>query len=213
LHQAALDAGYRAVDSTSVHITNVPHDRDITAIMERQFCSQVMAADLRDIGAYRRGADVWLVMAAPFSPPSPLQQDEIARRVLELTNQARSHARRCGSIALPAAAPLTQAPALEQAALAHSRDMAANDYLAHSGRDGSTPGERVTRLGYRWRIVGENLASGVLTPEEAVKGWIDSPPHCENLMSSRFSQMGVAYTANASSEGGIFWTQVFASPR
>jgi uncharacterized protein YkwD len=212
LHEATAAAGYRAIDSTSVHITNVPHDRDLALMMERQFCSRVMAGDLQDIGAYRRGADVWLVMAAPFSPPSPRQQGEIAHRVLELTNQARSQARRCGNVALPAAPPLTQAPALEQAALEHSRDMAANDYLAHGGRDGSTPAERLTRTGYRWRIVGENLASGVLTPEEAVKGWIASPPHCENLMSSRFSQMGAAYAVNASSAGGIFWTQVFAAP-
>jgi uncharacterized protein YkwD len=213
LHNATAGAGYRAVDSTSVHITNVPHDRDVALILERQFCPQVMGADLHDIGAYRRGTDVWLVMAAPFSPPSPQEQDEIGRRVLELTNQARSRARRCGGVAFPAAPPLTHAPALEQAALEHSRDMAANDNLAHSGHDGSTPAERVTRMGYRWRIVGENLASGVLTPEEAVNGWIASPHHCENLMSPRFRQMGVAYAVNAAAEGGIFWTQVFAAPR
>jgi uncharacterized protein YkwD len=174
---------------------------------------QVSERTLRDIGAYRRGPNIWLLVATPFSPPAPGDRDVISRRVLELTNQARSQARRCGSVAFPAAPPLVLAPILEGAALEHSRDMAAYDYLDHTGHDGSTPAARVTRTGYKWRLVGENLASGIMTPEEAVRGWVGSPHHCENLMDSRFTQMAVGYATNTSSVGGIFWTQVFGTPR
>ncbi len=202
------------MNSAAVQITNVPDDRDVTRIVAHQFCAQVTGKDLKDIGAYRRGPDIWLVVAAPFAPPAPEDRRAIGRRVLELTNQARSRARRCGSEWFAAAPPLMPAPApLERAALEHSDDMARHDYMDHTGRDGSTPADRVTKSGYRWRTIGENLASGVMTPEDAVNGWVDSPHHCENLMSPRFTQMAVAYAVNPSSSGGIYWTQVFGTPR
>jgi uncharacterized protein YkwD len=214
LQIAARKAGYRSVTSASVQISNVPDDREVERIVARQFCSQITARDLKDIGAYRRGADVWVMVASPFTPPAPADRQAISRRVLELTNQARAHARRCGSEAFPAAPPLTLAPsALERAAVEHSEDMANHNYMDHTGRDGSTPADRVTRTGYKWKAIGENLASGILTPEDAVNGWVGSPHHCENLMSARFTQMSVAYAANTASSGGIYWTQLFGTPR
>jgi uncharacterized protein YkwD len=213
LQNAAKKAGYRSVTSAAVQISNVPDDREVERIVARRFCAQITGKDLRDIGTYRRGADVWLLVASPFTPPAPTDRQAISRRVLELTNQARAHARRCGSEAFPAAPPLVLAPsALERAAVEHSQDMANHNYMDHTGRDGSTPADRVTRTGYKWKAIGENLASGILTPEDAVNGWVGSPHHCENLMSARFTQMSVAYAVNASSNGGIYWTQLFGTP-
>ena len=214
LQNAARKAGYRSVTSAAVQISNVPDDRDVERIVARQFCAQITGRDLKDIGTYRRGGNVWVMVAAPFTPPSPGDSRAISRRVLELTNQARAHARRCGSEAFPAAPPLELAPsALERAAVEHSQDMANHNYMDHTGRDGSTPGDRVTRTGYKWRAIGENLASGILTPEEVVSGWVGSPHHCENLMTARFTQMSVAYAVNTASNNGIYWTQLFGTPR
>jgi uncharacterized protein YkwD len=214
LQNAAKKAGYRSVTSASVQISNVPDDRDVERIVARQFCAQITAQDLRDIGTFRRGPDVWVLVAAPFSPPAPGDRQAISRRVLELTNQARAHARRCGFEFFPAAPALALAPpTLERAALEHSQDMAQHNYMDHTGLDGSTPADRVTRTGYKWRTIGENLASGIMTPEDAVNGWVGSPHHCENLMSARFTQMAVAYAVNPASNGGVYWTQVFGTPR
>jgi uncharacterized protein YkwD len=213
LQNAARKAGYRAVTSASMQISNVPDDRDVERIVARRFNAQICDHSLRDIGAYRRGPDVWLLVASPFSPPAPADRQDISHRVLELTNEARSHSRRCGWASFPAAPLLVLAPLLEHAAAEHSQDMAAHDYMDHTGRDGSSPADRVTRTGYKWRTVGENLASGIMTPEEVVKGWVGSPHHCENLMSAQFTQMAVAYAVNPSSGGGIYWTQVFGTPR
>lgn len=214
LKNASVNAGYRAINSASVQITNVPDDHDISRIVARQFCEQITGRDLRDIGAYRRGPDIWLVVAAPFNPPSAWDRQKISRRVLELTNQVRSQPRRCGSGYFPAVPPLTLAPAqLELAAREHSDDMANNDYMDHTGRDGSTPADRITRTGYQWRTIGENLASGVMTADEVVSGWTGSPHHCENLMSPRFREMAVAFAVNPASRGGVYWTQVFGTPR
>ena len=75
------------------------------------------------------------------------------------------------------------------------------------------PAERATRAGYRWRVVGENIASGQATPEQVVEEWIGSAHHCANLMSPDFTEMGVGFAANSTSAGGIYWSQVFAAPR
>jgi uncharacterized protein YkwD len=213
LNAATAASGYRSVSSATVHITNVSDDHDIARIVARQFCGQVTDPKLKDIGTYRSGTDVWFVIAVPFAPPDPKDRETIAHRVLDLTNEARSHARRCGRSLFAAAAPLMLAPVLESPALEHSKDMAAHDDLSHTGHDGSSPADRVTRSGYKWSHVGENLASGMISPEEVVNGWVGSPHHCENIMNPKFSQMAVAYSVNARSSGGIFWTQVFGTPR
>ena len=214
LQNAAKMAGYRSVNSAAVQISNVPDDRDVERIVARQFCAQVTARDLKDIGTYRRGADVWVMVAAPFIPPSPGDRQAISRRVLALTNEARAHARRCGREMFPAAPPLVLAPStLDRAASEHSQDMANHNYMDHTGRDGSTPADRVTRAGYKWKAIGENLASGILTAEDVVSGWVGSPHHCENLMDPRFTQMAVAYAVNKASNNGIYWTQLFGTPR
>ncbi len=214
LQNAAMKAGYRPVNSAAVQISNVPDDRDVERIIARQFCAQVSARDLKDIGTYRRGPDVWVMVASPFMPPSPSDRRAISRRVLQLTNEARARARKCGREMFPAVPPLVLAPsALDRAAAEHSQDMANHNYMDHTGRDGSTPADRVTRTGYKWKAIGENLASGILTAEDVVSGWVGSPHHCENLMDPRFTQMSVAYAVNPASNNGIYWTQLFGTPR
>ena len=96
----------------------------------------------------------------------------------------------------------------------HSEDMAHNNYFSHSGRDGSTLSQRVERAGYRYRANGENIAAeGQMNAKHAVAGWIKSPAHCANLMNPAYTDMGVAYAVNTSSEMGVYWTQVFGTPR
>jgi uncharacterized protein YkwD len=84
--------------------------------------------------------------------------------------------------------------------------------MEHTGRDGSSPAQRVTRSGYRWRATGENLASGVMTPEEVIAGWLESPDHCANLMDPAFSEMGVGFGVNPRDERGVYWALEFGRP-
>ena len=92
---------------------------------------------------------------------------------------------------------LTLSATLTKAAAAQAADMAANNYMGHRGSDGSEVGERVTRTGYRWSSVGENVAAGQPDAETVVKAWLDSPGHCENIMGPQFREMGVAFVAGA----------------
>ena len=213
LPDASRHAGYRAANSAAVQISNVPGDRDVQRILEQRYCVQIVTPTLRDVGTFRRGADVWLVVAAPFAPPAPAARGAVSREVLELTNKVRARGRNCGSRWFAAAPPLLAAPpTLTAAAAIHSQDMAQHDYLDHTGRDGSTPAQRVSRSGYRWQSIGENLAAGTMSARETVEGWTGSAHHCENLMDPRFTQMAVAYAVNPASAAGVFWTQLFATP-
>ncbi len=213
LPDASRQAGYRAANSAAVQISNVPSDHDVQRILEQRYCVQIVTPTLREAGTFRRGADVWLVVAAPFAPPAPAARSAVSHEVLELTNKVRARGRRCGSRWFAAAPPLVAAPAtLTAAAADHSQDMAQHDYLDHTGRDGSTPAQRVTRSGYRWQFIGENLAAGTMSARESVDGWTGSAHHCENLMDPRFTQMAVAYAMNPASAAGVFWTQLFATP-
>jgi uncharacterized protein YkwD len=138
----------------------------------------------------------------------------VNRQILALVNAARAAGRRCGSRYFPPVGPLSLSASLTGAALAHSHEMAAYGEFDHRGHDGSTPSLRVQRAGFgAYRIVGENIAAGPMTPAEAAAGWLASPPHCENIMDGRFTQIGIAYAANLGSEAGLYWTQDFATPR
>jgi len=133
--------------------------------------------------------------------------------VLRLVNDARSRPRRCGSETFGAARPLTVNAHLERAALLHSREMARHSFMGHLGRDGSTPGERVTEAGYRWSTVAENVAAGQQTADEAVAAWISSSGHCANIMTAKYAEMGVASAINRKDRYGVYWTLNLAAPR
>jgi uncharacterized protein YkwD len=212
--QAALDAaGYRAARSVMIHVSGGSGARSIAGFVASNYCASLLDAAYREIGIHRSRRDTWIVLAAPFAPPDPGAADSVARRVLELVNEARMQSRMCGDSRYASAGLLKLNATLSRVALGHAADMAQHGYLAHEGRDGSTAAERVTRADYRWRSVGENIASGPTTPEAVVAGWLGSPGHCANLMAPQFIEMGVAYAVNRESRAGIYWAQVFAAPR
>ena len=213
LERAELHAGYRAARSLWIRLSGADDDAAVERMVGERFCGSISDPNLRHIGAYGNGGSgLWIVVAQPFITPPEKDAATVSRLVLALTNQARAHARTCGWRRFPPAPPLSLAPALARAARAHSQDMARHGFFSHGGRDGSTPGERVTRAGYRWKLVGENIASGIRTPREVVAGWLASPHHCANIMTAGFRQMGVGFAVNPASAQVIDWTEDFATP-
>jgi uncharacterized protein YkwD len=210
LKDAMKDAGYRAVQASVLKVSG--SDAAILGNLAQGGCKDVTNPLYRDVGITERDGKAWIVLAAPLVPPATSDAPSVSRRVLELVNEVRSKSRRCGWKRFQAAPALTLSDALMRAASVQASDMAARSALTHTGGDGSTPAVRATRAGYRWRFVGENIASGQATPEQVVAEWLDSPHHCANLMSVDFSEMGVAWTADPKSTGAIYWAQVFGSP-
>jgi uncharacterized protein YkwD len=212
LREAEQRAGYHAASSFSVSISAVPAGGDVSHILATQFCAQVTNPSFGEVGSWRQGSQVWIALAEPFAPPKAAQHAAIAARVLELVNAARAHARRCGAHSFAAAAPLRRNALLELAALAYAQDMARYGYMDHTGRDGSSPQQRIGAAGYSWVEAGENLASGVMSADAVVDGWLHSPGHCANLMEPAYSEMGVAFAVNARDAAGIYWALEFGRP-
>jgi len=214
LHDALAAVGYFATQSSALHLSGAVNDAQISRALTGHYCATLADPQLRDIGIERRGRELWMVLAAPISLPGSRDAASIGRQVLLLVNEARAAGRRCGGQYFPSVPALTLQPNLTEAALVHSRDMAEHGEFDHRGHDGSTPAQRVAHAGYGdYRIVGENIAAGAVSAEEVMRGWLASPPHCENIMDARFTQIGIAFAANVKTAEGIYWTQDFAAPR
>src|SRR5438128_1657061 len=81
---------------------------------------------------------------------------------------------------------------LMQAAQLQADQMAAKQHMAHDLPGTRYPGldDRLTAVRYTWRASGENVAEGYSDANSVVNGWMKSPGHRENIVSTRFTEMG-----------------------
>jgi uncharacterized protein YkwD len=208
---AASLSGYNAQITSGLHVTGP--ESSLLQILRHSGCRTLTDKSVRDIGQYRRGFDTWLLLAAPYVVPSTAQAQVLAARALQLVNEARARGARCGDHAFGPAPPVRLSGTLAGVALGHATDMAEHDYFEHEDREGHSPADRVRAIGYREVLVGENIAYGPQSAEEVVKGWLESPGHCENIMDPRFAEMGIAYAAGQAVRHGLYWVQLLAEPR
>ncbi len=90
-------------------------------------------------------------------------------------------------------------PAMDLAR-AKSQDMVDRNYFAHEDPvDGSYMCQQLQI--YSWNV-GENIASGQTTPAQVVDGWMNSPGHRANILSSDYKYIGVGFV-------NYKWTQMF----
>jgi len=102
--------------------------------------------------------------------------------------------------------------ALEAAARSQANLMAGKDQLAHNL--GLTLRERVSAAGYDG-AVGENIAGGQQSLQQAIEGWLNSPGHRATLLSDKFTEFGlaVAYVPSGrKSRFGIYWCFIAGGP-
>ncbi|HEY5809090.1 MAG TPA: CAP domain-containing protein [Povalibacter sp.] len=213
LREALSRVNYRALNSASMHIEGAPSEAALLQAISANYCETVIDPTYTAIGIFRAPREVYVVVALPFTAPAVRDARAVSDRVLTLVNQARAQPRKCGSTRFVAVPPLALSAQLSRAALLHAQDMAQHNFFEHEGSDGSTVAVRATRAGYEWRSVGENIAAGSTTAESVVKGWLESPGHCANIMAPAFAEMGIAYATDDKSKAGIYWSQVFGSRR
>jgi uncharacterized protein YkwD len=208
---ATQRSGYSAEATAALHISG-PQSATIE-LLKRAGCRSVTDRGLTDVGVYTRGADTWLVLASSYVPPARTEAPVLAARALELVNEARARGARCGERSFAPAPPVRLSGTLAGVALGHAADMADHGYFEHEDRGGRSPADRVRAVGYREKLVGENIAYGPKSAEEVVQGWLDSPGHCENIMDPRFAEMGIAYATGHASKRGLYWVQLLAAPQ
>ena len=210
---AARQAGYAAEQLAGIRVGG--NEAATLQILRRTSCLTLMSRGLTEIGTYRRGLESWLVLATPHLARGG-SQASFGERVLELVNQVRARGTSCGARMFAPATALRASGTLDRVAYGHAIDMAGHDYFEHDDLAGRTPADRVRAAGYSERLVGENIAYGPASPEEVVRGWLESTGHCENIMDPRFAEMGLAYASGRAPGGrsgqGLYWVQVLAKP-
>jgi hypothetical protein len=103
---------------------------------------------------------------------------------------------------------------LNTAARLKVQDMFNRQYFEHVSPDGKNVGDLVEAVGYEYIAVGENLALGnYKDDQELVQAWMDSPGHRANILSTKFTEIGVA-VGRGLFEGKQTWlaVQAFARP-
>ena len=133
----------------------------------------------------------------------PNYQNEMTSRV----NAARAAGAVCGGVAFPPVGGLRWNTALQNAATAHSTDMATNNFFAHqSATNGTTLRERVPAAGYNYSSAGENLGAGQSSIAQVVTEWLASPSHCATMLKANFVDMAVSCKSNPNTTYGTYWT-------
>ncbi len=105
------------------------------------------------------------------------------KKLIELTNIERQKK------GLP---PVAENSALDQAAAAKAQNMLAENYWAHFAPSGKTPWDFISGAGYKFTYAGENLAKNFTSAEAVVSAWMASPTHRDNLLSSKYQDIGIA---------------------
>lgn len=87
---------------------------------------------------------------------------------------------------------LTENKLLSEAARQKAADMFAFNYWAHVSPSGRTPWTFFTDVGYKYQYAGENLARDFKDSSSVVTAWMNSPSHRENVVNSKYREIGVA---------------------
>lgn len=75
--------------------------------------------------------------------------------------------------------------------------------FSHTRPDGRSCFTAMDEAGYFYSYAGENIAWGYPTAKDVVEGWMNSPGHRANILSSNFNRIGIG-------KSGTYWVQMFA---
>ncbi|MFA5127411.1 MAG: CAP domain-containing protein [Patescibacteria group bacterium] len=145
------------------------------------------------------------VLALPatvFVLPDVLAEEQ--KKIIVLTNaiRANSHLK-----------DLTVNTALNNSSQAKADDMAVNAYFSHTSPSGKTVSDFVRSSGYKYSTVGENLAMGFASAEDAVNAWVNSPTHYANMIDKDYVDLGVGLESGVyAGEQTVYVAQHFGSP-
>ena len=188
-HPTRSTGPVRRVRSTPLEQSDKPYVYEVRATWIEQGRERSETRNVRvSPGAY---------VVVDFQPDGLTPEE---RAVLDATNAVRAQA------GLP---PLQADPRLVQAAREHSANMARHNTIGHT-LDQGTFVDRMRRAGYVHTAAGENCAQGQPTPDAAVQSWMQSPGHRANLLSPKYTEIGIGIQAGAG--GQKFYTQLFARP-
>ena len=72
--QRSLAAGYRAAQLAPVHLSGALSDAQVAHTLSAGDCAILTEPRFSEVGAERRGQEVWMVLAAPLAVPIPARR-------------------------------------------------------------------------------------------------------------------------------------------
>lgn len=102
------------------------------------------------------------------------------------------------------APPVELDPRLTAAAATHARDMAVQNRPWHFGSDGSSPIDRVGRVGYEGQFLGETISETYESEGQTLAAWMEEEATRAIILERRASDMGFAWYQEPN--GKIWWT-------
>ena len=125
------------------------------------------------------------------------QTSQIQFRMLDSVNSLREAAGH---------GPVELNSQLNAAAATHSRDMSLQNRPWHFGSDGSSPIDRVKRVGYEGELVGENISETYETELETLAAWMEEPSTRDFILAPDAQDLGFSWLQE--DNGKIWWTMV-----
>lgn len=126
---------------------------------------------------------------------SPGTENEVSFRLLDSVNALRR---------AQSAQPLAFNAALNAAAATHARDMSVQNRPWHFGSDGSSPLQRVQRVGYTSNLRGELISETFETELVTLAAWMKQPDTRQVLLDPQARDLGFSWFQEPS--GKIWWT-------
>lgn len=109
---------------------------------------------------------------------------------------------------------LAENNALDAIAMARVDDMFAKGYFEHTSPSGDSASLEADRLGYKYIVIGENIALGNFESTRALlDAWMASEGHKENILNNNYTEIGVS-AKEALYKGSKVWisAQIFGKP-
>lgn len=98
---------------------------------------------------------------------------------------------------------------LMKAAQSKCQDMSDNSYFGHTSPVYGSPYDMLKKFDVAYSKVGENIARKQLSAQQVVNEWLNSEGHKNNILSEKFTEIGVGYVKG---EASTYWVQIFVTP-
>lgn len=122
-----------------------------------------------------------------YAYPNDTLEKDYARLHFELTNATRKMFGR---------QILEIHPEIAKVANGHAKDMAQHHFFSHTNKQNKTPFDRFKEAQLNYRVAGENIAYGQVSPIEAHHGLMNSLGHRKNILKQDYRNLGVGVAFN-----------------
>ncbi|WP_293572885.1 CAP domain-containing protein [Phaeobacter sp.] len=126
--------------------------------------------------------------------------DKVQLRMLDSVNALRQAAGR-QSVELNAQ--------LTAAAATHSRDMSIQNRPWHFGSDGSSPLDRIARVGFTGELVGETISETYETELQTLTAWMEDATTRTVILDPKANSLGFSWFQEPN--GKIWWTLIMGN--